>query len=466
MALSALLSCLVSLTGCAGTQHHMPLAHLGASTFSFAPVGGEPVPDVPSCSGESIDARLDCFVAALAPRAASMGVDVSIAVVSGDRVLARTLGEGVTPDSTFAIASVSKMMLSIALMTLVEEGRVDLHTPIREYLPSLHEGSPVGAITLDQLLTHTAGLPVELDCDGASDDMAEIATSVGDLPLWAPPGVAHEYSNVGYTMIAAVVEHVTGQRYEDVVRERVFEPLGMTNAIYELPAGDTGSRVVGLDLEGHPVGVDSRLCRGARASGGVMASALDLTHVAQMLLAHGGDRLRSESLDAMIAGVETGQPHGERYGYALVRMPFGDMTLIQHSGRLVHFGSFLAVVPEHDLGVVVLVNRHTLPATTVFAAIDTLLGLPATPQTTVPLAGTLDALTGCYRDDAGRLGLVAITREGEGLVADMIGPTRTVLAPTGTFFAVGAESAEYLATSLGIAHRTSASVCVSAGGSD
>ena len=141
----------------------------------------------------------------------------------------------VTPDTVFALASVTKQFTATAIMLLVEEGKVGLDNPISHYLsntPDAWQG-----ITVRHLLTHTAGLVgaggfLALDAGGERADyttaeMFEAATK--DPMNWErEPGEGWQYSNVGYFLLGMILEKASGQRYRELVTERFFRPLGMT----------------------------------------------------------------------------------------------------------------------------------------------------------------------------------------------------------------------------------------------
>ena len=127
---------------------------------------------------------------------------------------------------------------AVIVATLVEGGKLSWETTIGQIFPELSESFPekFRAITVTQLLSHHAGLPADLN-------WGEIARSAASLPeqrlnalkkaasteLASPPGTKFEYSNVGYTLAGAVAERVTGQPWEDLMREIVFKPLRMTS---------------------------------------------------------------------------------------------------------------------------------------------------------------------------------------------------------------------------------------------
>lgn len=156
-------------------------------------------------------------------------------------------GVGVDADTVFRIASMSKSFLAAAVLSLRDEGTLDLRAPITAYLPHarlLWQGEPVD-VSCAQLLSNRSGLPEDnawADRNlGLPRDEFEALMTAG-LQLALPPGLDYQYSNVGMAVVGAVVEAVTGKPIADVVEERFLEPLGLEHTAYdpvELPASAT-----------------------------------------------------------------------------------------------------------------------------------------------------------------------------------------------------------------------------------
>src|SRR5207248_625152 len=126
----------------------------------------------------------------------------------------------VRPDHLFQIGSISKSFAAICCMQLVQEGKLDLHRSLREYLPWLEIDSAYEPITPHHLLSHTSGLPDDAPLNPR-----------GPLPhLWVgfPPGSHYSYSNTGYEIIGLLLEKLDGRRWPEIVRARVFTPLQMS----------------------------------------------------------------------------------------------------------------------------------------------------------------------------------------------------------------------------------------------
>lgn len=137
------------------------------------------------------------------------------------------------PDTKFRIASITKPITAIAVLTLVERGLVDLHESCLWYLP--------GPIRLDEritphhLLTHTSGIPDFETMAGYADigrkayTNEEVIGLVGNLPPDFAPGQGWKYCNTGYNVLGLIIEQVSGTTYDDYVKSRIFDPLGMND---------------------------------------------------------------------------------------------------------------------------------------------------------------------------------------------------------------------------------------------
>jgi CubicO group peptidase (beta-lactamase class C family) len=192
----------------------------------IAPASAPSGPVPPGSLPPEVLSRLDD---ALVRRCAETRAPALSAAVgrSGSVVWTGTAGWAPADAGTaFRIGSITKPMTAVAVLRLVAAGRVGLQDPIGRHVPD----APAPGATVAQLLTHTAGLPAEppgpwWERHGAGP-WAELAGSGVD-PLWEP-GERHHYSNVGYAVLGRLVEEAHGRSWDDVLRDEVWQPLGMT----------------------------------------------------------------------------------------------------------------------------------------------------------------------------------------------------------------------------------------------
>jgi D-alanyl-D-alanine-carboxypeptidase/D-alanyl-D-alanine-endopeptidase len=152
----------------------------------------------------------------------------------------------VTPETCFRLASVTKNVTALAVLQLEDEGAVSLDSPVEEYVPEFGGANRItrdaGSVTLRDLLNHVGGLVTD---DAWADRRLGLSTSTfthmiesGGLAAQAP-GLAYEYSNLGYALLGRVITNVSGRPYQQFISERILRPLGMTNttfAFHDVPA--------------------------------------------------------------------------------------------------------------------------------------------------------------------------------------------------------------------------------------
>ena len=144
-----------------------------------------------------------------------------------------------TPDTKFRLGSITKQFTATLIMQLVEEGKVKLDGKLSDYLPDYRKD--IGEkVTVHQLLNHTSGIPSYTALPGFFNDVSRNPYSVGDFVkkyasnnLEFEPGSKFSYNNSGYFLLGAIVEKMTGKPYEQVLKEKILDPLGMKNTGYD-----------------------------------------------------------------------------------------------------------------------------------------------------------------------------------------------------------------------------------------
>jgi CubicO group peptidase (beta-lactamase class C family) len=143
-----------------------------------------------------------------------------------------------TPDTKFRLGSITKQFTAMLVMQLVEEGKLKLNIPITNYIPEYPKNSG-NKITIHHLLTHTSGIPNYTSLPGFGDIVRDPETPLDliktfwELPLEFEPGARFQYSNSGYIVLGYILEKVTGKSYQDLLKEKIFDPTGMKNSGYD-----------------------------------------------------------------------------------------------------------------------------------------------------------------------------------------------------------------------------------------
>ena len=317
--------------------------------LAAAVASAESAPDAPAPAlGEKIDGLLAAIAGKDLPGAAI------VVLKDGAVVHARAYGlasvELAVPNTTrtkFRLASVSKSFTALAVLQLVEQGRLRLDDTLDKYVPDFVGGE---RITIHQILTHTAGLP-----DFVSFDKAK------KQPRDSPPGVRLNYSNVGYVALGRVIEKVTGRSYESHLREAILSPLGMADTgVDRRPALEKG-RAAGYVIgpEGGFVNADYSDTSSDPAAGGLYSTAEDMTRFVQALV--GGRIVSPATFEKATTPVTLPDGHRGGYGYGFMVAPFRGLREIAHGGDISGFNTYFAVYPEEHLAVVVLSNVGMRP---------------------------------------------------------------------------------------------------------
>jgi len=299
---------------------------------------------------------------------------MAIAITDREKVLhVSTFGHSdlssrtpVSPETMFEIGSISKSFASVIALQLVDEGRLDLHRPVSEYLPWFEVRSSFKPITLHHLMSHTAGIMTgtEATMGGMTEAMALRETDVT-----AEPGTFFHYSNTGYKIVGLVIEKVLGETFGTSLKKRIFEPLGM-NSSEPVITSDLRERLaVGYahmhDDRPRPLDgkyVPATWAESDTADGSISSTASDMAAYMRMLLNRGegpvGTLLSSKSHDLLVQKVikPDDSVHGESYGYGLDVGEEDGHVLIGHTGGMIGFVSSMLLDMESGFGVIILIN--------------------------------------------------------------------------------------------------------------
>lgn len=274
-------------------------------------------------------------------------------------------GTPMTARTPMRLASVSKSFTALAVMQLVEAGRVELDRPVREYLPELRMADPrVDAITVRQLLNQSSGLTqaafptADLPVVGS---LREAVAQLAQARLGADPGKEWSYHNVNYRVAARLVEVISGERFDNYLRDRIFTPLGMDHTVATTTTRD---RAPGL-AEGYTVvyGVPvsrPELAEFAAGDGGIVSTAQDMTGwlISQLNggTGPGGARVLSP---AGVAELHRPSAPGGEYGLGWFSedLPGGGRK-VYHGGTAWTFTSQQVLLPDSGYGIVVLSNSR------------------------------------------------------------------------------------------------------------
>lgn len=330
----------------------------------------------------------------------------ALAIVKDDRVIfakgygVRKLNETAPVDehTLFAIASNSKAFTAAALGTLVDEGKIKWDDPATKYLPGfqLHDPYVTREITVRDLLSHRSGLATfggDLLWYEASYDRREILRRIRFLKPTSSFRSRYGYQNIMFLAAGEIVPSVTGKSWDDYVRERFFVPLGMRRTVTSIAAFKNMDNIAAPhnELDGKLRVVRYSNVDAAGGAAAINSSVADMAQWIRLLLARGkfdGKQLFSAAVSREMWSPNTIIPIGEQaekfnptrhfytYGLGFFLNDYQGRKVASHGGGLDGMISQVAMMPEENLGLVVLTNSET-PLSTVLVnkVFDTMLGV-------------------------------------------------------------------------------------------
>jgi CubicO group peptidase (beta-lactamase class C family) len=342
----------------------------------------------------------------------------------------------VRPDTLFQIGSISKVFTATLVMRLVGAGQLDLNTPVVAYLPNLKLADEAAqrAITLRHLLSHTSGIWGDyFDDFGHGDDALEksIAT-YHTLRQMTPPGATWSYCNSGFSLAGRVIERMTGQPFEQAMRERVLAPLGLERSFYFAHEAITypvavGHTQVTPGADEHEVARKYPLPRCVAPAGGIISTVGDLLTFATFHLGDGtagtakGERVLSQSsLRTMQTPQATAANFADEYGIGWALRTVDGAVIVEHGGSTNGFQARLLLVPERHVALAILTNSSrgsALYRAVCREALEAYLGLHEEDDGILAMSdGELARFAGTYRR---RDGEITLSIEDGGLRREM-----------------------------------------------
>ena len=341
-------------------------------------------------------------------------------------------------DTTFQIGSIGKSMTALALMQLVQAGRLDLDAPLSTYLPWFAIPSRHGPIALKHALSHTAGLPAGTDFTPAA---RYEGYALREAEAAWEPGSRFHYSNTGYKLLGWLLEDVTGLPYGEVIRRRVLEPLGMTATdpvITHRSRRRVATGYVPLH-DNRPYRRGDALVPGgwseyAVGDGSQVSTAEDMARYTRLWLNGGRSGIHAVVSPASFTRMTTpaiemrrggDYQHDYGYGFGIICHHADGHRFIGHGGGTVGFRSIMLTDQTDGLGVVILCNGvgvDTYPparyALQVAAALRDKHPIPEPPEVPDPTRiANADRYAGEFRDAASGRRL-SIRPSGTGLRLD------------------------------------------------
>ena len=318
-------------------------------------------------AANALEKNLDAYIAAYMPAMHAPGLTLGMTDATHT---VRTVSYGyssleeqtpVTTDMLFQIGSITKSFVALVLLQLKDEGKLDLHRPVLEYLPWLPVREEYGPITTHHLLTHTSGLP---------DNLTYIPATPGErLVQSSKPGEHFHYCNAGFGILGELAVKLTGKPWRLAVKERIFDPLEMTASSGVLYTGLRTRMAVGyqeyfsdqvyprqgrLAVTGSLVMDDTAGC--------IASTPGDMAKYARMLANHGtgpkGRIVSEESFKLMSTPYIKADEFSPTasYGYGIAVDTLDGHTILRHTGGMVAFASSIHVDLESNVAAFASIN--------------------------------------------------------------------------------------------------------------
>lgn len=286
----------------------------------------------------------------------------------------RAQGKPATIDTLYRTGSVGKLFTATLLMILRDEGKVRLDDPVQQYLPAAvrlptHAGGAF-SITLRHLVTHTSGLPEWPDDNPTVYDAARPESLVEQyrgltaVSLESPTGMRFRYSGLGYSLLGHVLEQVGGDSYEELLRTKLFAPLGMTDTVIRLKPAQRSRLSNHYNAENKEVARDP----GSPGARWEWPTSSHITAVGDLLRflrlqRNAGTATKGPVRGSTLAEMHTAQRLQNNWNDAIgigwwvePNRELGD--IIWHKGGSTGFSSYIAYSKRYDIGVAILTNRY------------------------------------------------------------------------------------------------------------
>lgn len=309
----------------------------------------------------------------------------AMAIIEGDQIVhvrgfgvSGPEGQAPTPQTPFFICSLSKSFTALAIMQLVEVGKIELDAPIQRYLPwfAVTDPQASGQITVRHLLNQTSGFTMASgwkmlqNFDDSPDATEKQARELSNFKLDRPVSAAFEYSNTNYNLLGLIIESASGEKYADYVQHHIFEPVGMKKTYTSKTVAKQNGMGTGyISWFGFPLAVAKpQFPNGSLPAGGIISTTEDIAHYlitilneksfggAQLLSSEGIATLHTPAVDATTMGTE--MFYG--MGWFIEKTTDGGSILISHDGTCPDYKGYMALLPDQKKGMVLLLNANEL----------------------------------------------------------------------------------------------------------
>jgi CubicO group peptidase (beta-lactamase class C family) len=266
----------------------------------------------------------------------------------------------VKPGSSFRMASITKTFTAVAVLQLVEKGKIDLDAEVQTYVPYFPKKK--WPVIIRYLLGHLGGISHYKDYDKEGHikvhkNTREALAIFSDFDLVAEPGTRYRYSSYGFNLLGAVVEEAAGQPYGDYIKENIFKPLGMENSCMDDPVALIPHRVRGYRIIDNQVKNSEYVDMSSRfAGGGTRSTAADLLNYARGVMSH--NVLKEETTRMMVTSQATRDGRFTDYGMGWSVRPWNGHFQVAHGGAQAETRTYILILPKLNFAIAAGTNME------------------------------------------------------------------------------------------------------------
>ncbi len=297
---------------------------------------------------------------------------ISIGVVQGDQIIytkgygdADSKGTPVTPQTPFILGSTTKSITALAIMQLVEKGKINLDEPVQKYIPwfTLSDQNVSKTITVRNLLNQTSGIPGTAggsDYRNSKSTSEEFIKRLATQKITGQVGKNYQYSEANYVILGEIISKVSGQTYQEYIKNNIFEPLDMKHSFTSNDEVIKNGLATGYrTCFGFPFETNLPYSKQYTSGSRLISSAEDMAHYLNALLNNGNYNnnsvLSKNGIQQLFKpGVVVGHPEG--YSYSMGWLVSNEYQM--HDGRPTNYYSCIVITPQNKTGVVVLTNAN------------------------------------------------------------------------------------------------------------
>ncbi|HSP40768.1 MAG TPA: serine hydrolase [Gillisia sp.] len=335
------------------------------------------------------------------------------------------------PENVFELGSITKQFTAVAILQLMEEGKLSLEDPLSKYIPDYPRGNE---IKIHHLLNHTSGIKSYTDLPSfialARTDMTptELIAVTKDLPMDFSPGEKYQYNNSAYIILGHIIEQVSKMPYEEYIQKKIFTPLGMNNSYYGSKSTIIPNRASGYQPTGDGYkNADYLSMTLPYAAGSLMSTVDDMLLWNQAV--HNNTFISEKSKQLAFKNYNRNDGKPIYYGYGWAVNEIAGIPTVEHGGGIFGYTTSGVYVPTENLYVIVLTNTNAKsPDNVALQAAATVLKMPLTREPVILAEKEHQQWTGAYQfDDVARF----ITFEDGALYSQRDGGQKLKLIPVG-----------------------------------